>query len=61
MFDRNRATQCTCGNTGSCGYCPAIAVTATQEGRMSKGRTGDWSGEAAGAKAASRLAARSSR
>ncbi|MFY1649900.1 hypothetical protein ACN27J_03265 [Solwaraspora sp. WMMB762] len=37
MFNRTRYNRdaCTCDNTGRCGCCPSIAVTATREARLS--------------------------
>jgi len=34
MAHRNRPPSCTCNNSGRCGYCPSIAVTATREARL---------------------------
>ena len=55
MFHRTQTPppSCTCGNRGRCGYCPAIAVTATREARLPAG--------SAGRKAAARIEAKNTR
>ncbi len=40
MAKRTRPPACTCQNTGRCGYCPSIAVTATREARLPAGSRG---------------------
>lgn len=55
-----RPPSCTCGNSGACGYCPRIAVTATKQAtvRASGGNTAYMK---AGQAAAGRLETRSTR
>ncbi len=50
MAKRTPPPACTCRNTGRCGYCPSIALTATQEARLPAGSPGSL--------AAARIAAR---
>ncbi|WFE27809.1 hypothetical protein O7623_00925 [Solwaraspora sp. WMMD791] len=42
MFNRTRYDRnaCTCNNTGRCGLCPSIAVTATREAQLPAGSPG---------------------
>jgi hypothetical protein len=35
-----KALQCTCRNTGRCGYCPSIAIRATSEALLPAGSPG---------------------
>ncbi|MER7268920.1 hypothetical protein ABT344_11515 [Micromonospora carbonacea] len=53
MFKRTQPPACTCNNTGLCGYCPSIAVTATREAKLPAG--------SAGAKAADRIERKTNR
>jgi hypothetical protein len=48
-----KVPTCTCRNSGQCGYCPSIAVTATREARLPAGSPG--------AKAAARIEKRHGR
>ena len=40
MAKTTRPPACTCKNTGRCGYCPSIAVTATREAQLPVGSRG---------------------